>query len=71
VTEKEGTGARGREEGRGEGGKEVKREREVRGKGRGYAGARKMVCPGARVGSRRACASAPEYRLGVLCEQAL
>jgi len=39
-------------------GKEGKREREVRegrGKGRGYAGARKIVCPGARVGSRRAC----------------
>ena len=33
--------------------KEVKREREVR-EGRGYAGARKMVSPGARVGSRRA-----------------
>jgi len=53
VGESRGMGWEGRK--RREGWEGGGRGREGRGKGRGCGGARKVVCPGARAGSRRAC----------------
>ena len=41
------------------------RGREERGKGRGCGGAQKVVCPGARAGSRRAWGEGEEKREGM------
>ena len=42
------------------------RGREGRGKGRGCGGAQKVVCPGARAGSRRAWGGGEEKREGMV-----